>query len=118
MPSKRVLDWSNVGTAHIITTADRESSACRLLRPVRKQQAQRPQRLRPTFARTRRDRTHVRPSKNRHNGRNEPARRAKRDRTIWTVTDDWPEDVLVTEAEIGLFEVWFGDLFDELFGDG
>jgi hypothetical protein len=34
------------------------------------------------------------------------------------VTDDWPEDVLVTEAEIGVFEVWFGDLFDELFGDG
>jgi hypothetical protein len=34
------------------------------------------------------------------------------------VTDDWPEDVLVTEAEISVFEVWFGDLFDELFGDG
>lgn len=34
----------------------------------------------------------------------------------WTVTDDWPEDVPVTEAEIGVFEAWFGDLFDELFG--
>jgi hypothetical protein len=31
------------------------------------------------------------------------------------VTDDWPEDVPVTEAEIGVFEVWFGELFDELF---
>lgn len=44
-------------------------------------------------------------------------RRAKRDRTL-TVTDDWPEDVPVTEAEIAVFEAWFGELFDELFGDG
>jgi hypothetical protein len=29
--------------------------------------------------------------------------------------DDWPEDVPVTEAEIEVFEAWFGDLFDELF---
>ena len=36
------------------------------------------------------------------------------DPTIWTVTDDWPEDVPVTEAEIEVFEAWFGDLFDEL----
>ena len=36
-------------------------------------------------------------------------------RTTWTVTDDWPEDVPVTEAEIEVFEAWFGDLFDELF---
>lgn len=46
------------------------------------------------------------------------ARRARRpvpdDPTIWTVTDDWPEDVPVTEAEIEVFEAWFGDLFDEL----
>ena len=33
----------------------------------------------------------------------------------WAVTDDWPEDVPVTEAEIEVFEAWFGDLFDELF---
>src|SRR6267154_4874299 len=100
MPSKRVLDWSNVGTAGTRTSLPRPTESRLLVtfcRPVRKQQAQRPQRLRPTFARTRRDRTHVRPSKNRHNDRNEPARRAKRDRTIWTVTDDWPEDVPVTE---------------------
>jgi hypothetical protein len=46
-------------------------------------------------------------------------RRARRPRpddpTSWTVTDDWPEDVPVTEAEIEVFEAWFGDLFDELF---
>lgn len=45
-------------------------------------------------------------------------RRAKRDRTTLTVTDDWPEDVPATEAEIAVFEAWFGELFDELFGDG
>jgi hypothetical protein len=45
-------------------------------------------------------------------------RRAKRDRTTLTVTDDWPEDVPVTEAEIAVFEAWFGELLDELFGDG
>jgi hypothetical protein len=32
-----------------------------------------------------------------------------------TVTDDWPEEVPVTEAEIEVFEPWFGDLFDQLF---
>ena len=45
-------------------------------------------------------------------------RRAKRDRTTLTVTDDWQEDVPVTEAEIAVFEAWFGELFGELFGDG
>jgi hypothetical protein len=48
-----------------------------------------------------------------------PARRARRSVKIdpieWTVTDDWPEDVPVTEAEVEVFEAWFGDLFDELF---
>jgi hypothetical protein len=49
-------------------------------------------------------------------------RRARRSRqpapeepSTWTVTDDWPEEVPVTEAEIEVFETWFGDLFDELF---
>ena len=37
------------------------------------------------------------------------------DPSTWTVTDDWPKDVPVTEAEIEVFEAWFGDLFDELF---
>jgi hypothetical protein len=36
------------------------------------------------------------------------------DTTTWTVTDDWPEDVPITEAEIEVFEAWFSDLFDEL----
>ncbi len=48
-----------------------------------------------------------------------PARRRSRpapeDPTTWIVKDDWPEDVPVTEAEIEVFEAWFGDLFDELF---
>jgi len=48
-----------------------------------------------------------------------PTRRRGRpgadDPTTWTVTDDWPEDVPVTEAEIDVFEAWFGDLFDVLF---
>jgi hypothetical protein len=48
-----------------------------------------------------------------------PARRVGRpeaeDTTTWTVTDDWPEEVPITEAEIDVFEAWFGDLFDELF---
>jgi hypothetical protein len=43
-------------------------------------------------------------------------RRAKRTSVTWTVTDDWSKDVPVTEAEIDMFEAWFGDLFDELFG--
>jgi hypothetical protein len=43
-------------------------------------------------------------------------RRARRASVTWAVTDDWPQDVPVTEAEIDVFEAWFGDLFDELFG--
>jgi hypothetical protein len=42
-------------------------------------------------------------------------RPAKKDRSEWTVTDDWPDEVPITEAEIEVFEAWFGDLFDELF---
>jgi hypothetical protein len=37
------------------------------------------------------------------------------DPSTWTVRDDWPEEVPVTDAEIEVFETWFGDLFDELF---
>jgi hypothetical protein len=48
-----------------------------------------------------------------------PARRSGRpapeDPGKRAVKDDWPEDVPVTEAEIEVFEAWFGDLFDELF---
>jgi hypothetical protein len=42
----------------------------------------------------------------------------KHDFSAWTVTDDWPERVPVTQAEVDVFEAWFGDLFDELFGSG
>jgi hypothetical protein len=42
-------------------------------------------------------------------------RPARRKRSEWTVTDDWPDEVPITEAEIDVFEVWFGDLFDGLF---
>lgn len=31
-----------------------------------------------------------------------------------TVTDDWPEYIPVTEAEIAVFAAWFGDILDEL----
>jgi hypothetical protein len=43
--------------------------------------------------------------------------RVKCDRTTWIVTDDWPQKVPVTDAEIAVFEAWFGKLFDELFGE-
>lgn len=42
----------------------------------------------------------------------------KHDLSAWTVTDDWPERVPVTQAEVDVFEAWFGDLFDELYGSG
>jgi hypothetical protein len=45
----------------------------------------------------------------------EQARPAKKKRSEWTVTDDWPDEVPITEAEIEVFEAWFADLFDELF---
>ncbi len=38
------------------------------------------------------------------------------DLSTWTITDDWPDRVPVTEAEVDVFEAWFGDLFDEFFG--
>lgn len=47
-----------------------------------------------------------------------PGRPPKHDLSTWTVTDDWPDPVPVTDAEIEVFERWFGDLFDELFGSG
>ena len=40
----------------------------------------------------------------------------KHDLATWTVSDDWPQRVPVTNAEVDVFEAWFGDLFDELFG--
>ena len=43
-------------------------------------------------------------------------RPAKHDVEAWTVADDWPGSVPITDAELDVFEAWFGDLFDELFG--
>lgn len=43
-------------------------------------------------------------------------RRPKHDVATWIVTDDWPDKVPITEAEIEVFEHYFGDFFDELFG--
>jgi hypothetical protein len=40
----------------------------------------------------------------------------KHDLSTRTVSDDWPEQVPVSEAEVEVFESWFGDFFDELFG--
>jgi hypothetical protein len=45
-------------------------------------------------------------------------RPTKHDLSTWTVTDDWPECIPVTAREVDIFEAWFGDLFDELFGQG
>jgi hypothetical protein len=39
----------------------------------------------------------------------------RNDPASWIVKDDWPEVVPVTDAEVDVFEAWFGDLFDELF---
>lgn len=38
------------------------------------------------------------------------------DLSDWCVTDDWPEDVPVTPEEVDVFEAWFGDILEELFG--
>ena len=43
-------------------------------------------------------------------------RSAKCDLSAWSITDDWPDTVPISDAELGVFEAWFGDLFDELFG--
>ena len=43
-------------------------------------------------------------------------RPVKPDVESWRVLDDWPARVPVTDAEVDIFEAWFGDVFDELFG--
>ncbi len=43
-------------------------------------------------------------------------RPVKHDVEAWRVQDDWPARVPVTDAEVDVFEAWFGDVFDELFG--
>lgn len=44
-----------------------------------------------------------------------PGRPPKHDLSTWRVTDDWPDPVPVTLAEVEMLERWFGDIFDELF---
>ena len=55
-----------------------------------------------------------------HGYAREPSRRAgrppKHEFARWLVVDDWPERVPVTTAEVEVFEAWFGDTLDELFG--
>ena len=58
---------------------------------------------------------YARPSASRPGWKPSPGGPAADYPSTWTVKDDWPEDVPVTEAEIEVFEAWFGDLFDELF---
>ena len=41
-----------------------------------------------------------------------PCRKTPATRII--VTDDWPDDIPVTEAELRCFEAFFGDFLDEL----
>ena len=43
-----------------------------------------------------------------------PAGRKKEWRPV--VTDDWPDHIPITDAELDIFEVHFADLLDELFG--
>jgi hypothetical protein len=45
-----------------------------------------------------------------------PGRPPKHDLETWIVTDDWPRRTSVTDAEVDVFEAWFGDVFDEMFG--
>jgi len=45
-----------------------------------------------------------------------PGRPVKHNLSGWRVVDDWPERVPVTPEEVDVFEAWFGDILDELFG--
>lgn len=47
--------------------------------------------------------------------RRRPGRPPKHDLCDWTVYDNWPECIPVTDLETDVFEAWFGDFFDELF---
>ncbi len=43
-------------------------------------------------------------------------RPVKHDLQGWSVVDDWPVRVPVTDVEVDVVEAWFGDILDELFG--
>lgn len=51
-----------------------------------------------------------------NSGQPHVGRPPKDDLSTWIVNDDWPERVPVTSIEVDVFEAWFGDVFDELFG--
>jgi hypothetical protein len=34
----------------------------------------------------------------------------------WRVIDDWPDQIPVAAGELDVFEAWFGDILDQLFG--
>jgi len=44
------------------------------------------------------------------------ARNGGRHHASLNISDDWPDHVPVTEAELDLFEVHFGPILDELLG--
>jgi hypothetical protein len=72
------------------------------------------------MARSQKLRRHGAPIADLYDYASAPARRrvgrhARADQGKRTVTDDWPEDVPVTDAEVDVFEAWFGELLDELF---
>lgn len=39
----------------------------------------------------------------------------KHDLATWRVVDDWPAEPPIGPAEVDVFEIWFGDVLDELF---
>ena len=45
-----------------------------------------------------------------------PSSEQRRAQEPITITDDWPEVVPITEAEVRIVEAYFGDVLDELFG--
>lgn len=45
-----------------------------------------------------------------------PVRRRRCEDWHPRVVDDWPERILITEAELDVIEAHFGHLLDELFG--
>ncbi|MCR9195401.1 MAG: hypothetical protein NXH88_11750 [Hyphomonas sp.] len=48
--------------------------------------------------------------------RAEPSGKRRLAQAPITVTDDWPEVLPITEAEVRIVEAYFGDVLDELFG--
>lgn len=45
-----------------------------------------------------------------------PSRKQRHRHEPITITDDWPQEVPITEAEVRIIEAYFGDVLDDLFG--